>query len=612
MPKLDINERYIVIRMDTTSTFDDESLHTVWVDKDGGIQEVIGKTEDGKPTVHSYLFDKNKWGIEAAREWLRTKTTTNAEHLNSNRLFVTSSMQLCSSLPKLLSAKQEDMPVMERTNKAFAELYDKYYYYVEGVHEGTNANGAHFFAEELTANYKTMADQPIDWEHLQNEIIGMSQEVELVSHPQRPLAVGYSGVLWRTSPYMQVQERVGDKVMTRDELVKQRYLKDVLASSMECSFDRIECMECHEQFDDWISYEFHKWERHRDLLESNIMIDMGLRGVSFVGNGIVEFPADQDAYVKSLRTGEDNTLQEIDASMLVNRYGLMAKNVVFSQEVARAVPTDYVLPGAKCIFASEKFAEINPNNKNNSPINTKESDILDDTTQIGETIMFELLKKVSKSKDLNEALAKCQQILRDFKGDSELTEEDQKAFASEVSAVVSHYVSQENFDLPEIYEVTNKAKADAIEAARGEEIAKAEALLAEKEAAYTKVTEENEALRAAIDEKDAKILEMETADAEKELDKKVDAFMSDLKDSGVELAEVLAVDVRASVRTKLTSDNAEQAIKDYRKALLASMARENLANASNSAGVSPSGADNPASKSLEDMFEEIKAKYEQS
>lgn len=616
MPKkIDINERYIIIKVDSDKQFDEDTLHTVWVDQNKGIQEVIGRTKDG-PAVQSYLFDKEKWSIDDAREWLRTKNATKAELLNKNRLYVNSAVHITSSLPKLLSANFDDMPIIDKSKEAFAQFHDKYYYFVEGVHEGANANGAHFFADELTKAYKTMAGQPIDWEHDQEEIIGVSQEVELVTKTDKPLAVGYTGILWRLSPYLQVSERVGEKLVSRDEIIKDRYLKGTLASSMECYFDQLECMECQARFDDWLMFEFHVWERHRDILESGGRVNYGLRGIQFVGNGIVEFPADPEAYVSSLRSDEENTLKDIEDAALTDKYGDFGHNIAFSRLVASADPDDYMIygtsTGKNIAFASEKYAKNSKKDEKNKPKIGKKDDNIVDDPKGDKTIMFELLKKVQKAKNLNEALAECQRILRDFKGDKALTEEAQKDFASEISEVVTHFISKEDFEIADIFTVTDKEKLDAVEAARTKEIEKANGEKEALQATITSLESEKSTLETAVQTKEEEITSLKEAEKNKEMDAKVEAFMSDLKNDGVDIAGAFAETVKASVRERLQKENAEEEIKEYRKSMLTAFKREDLLTASDNAGTTAADATDNKEKDLDVLFADLDKEMSQA
>lgn len=606
---ISVNEKYIIIQV-SGSIFKDDSFYTVWIDQDKGIQEVIGKTEDDKAAVQSYLFDKSKWTIDEARNWLKTKNETKAELLNRKRLFVASSMSLCSSLPKVISNEETSIPILDKTKEAFAQYHDKYFYFVEGVHEGRNGNGAYFYADELTKAYKTMIAQPIDWEHIQEEIIGMSQDVELISYPNKPLAVGYSGVLWRMSPHMQVQERVtADKIMTRDEIIKDRYLKGTLASSMECYFDKIRCTKCQAEFDDWLMFEFHKWDIHRHEIEAGESVDMGLIGIQFVGNGIVKTPADPDAYVISLRTDEDNTLKEIEeAATLVEKYGDAGYNMALSRMVASAKPDDYITIGKKVEFASQKYAKIVDNPEKICPISAGKGDnLVDNKGDI--VIMFELLKKCASAKTLNEALAKCLEVLRDFKGDKALPKDAQEAFASEFSAVVAHFISQEGFEVADIFTVTNKEKADAIEVARTEEQSKANVEKTALEAKIVTIEGEKTALQAKITERETEIASLKDEQKNKELDIKVEAFMADLKNDGITFQELFENEIKASVRSKLSGDKPEEVLAAYKGAIVATIKQKDLTDASLSGGGTV-GSD--AVESLEERFKRINEKYKQA
>ena len=71
MPAPDITENYIRIRVRDPNDFEKDSFRTIWISKDKGIKAVIGKLKgEDKTTIQSYLFDKNKWTVEEAQNWV--------------------------------------------------------------------------------------------------------------------------------------------------------------------------------------------------------------------------------------------------------------------------------------------------------------------------------------------------------------------------------------------------------------------------------------------------------------------------------------------------------------------------------------------------------------
>ena len=181
MPAPDITDKYIVIRVLDPGEFDENSLYSVWIDKDKGIEELMGKKKGtDEIVVQSYLFDRNTWTIEEARKWVKEHKKTKAELLSDKRVFVTAKMDLCSALPKLSVGtkiqKLNSNTTYDTDKIGLSTLNDKYFYYVEGVHEGFNGNNHFFYADELTKSYKSASYQPIDWEHDVTQIIGFSLE----------------------------------------------------------------------------------------------------------------------------------------------------------------------------------------------------------------------------------------------------------------------------------------------------------------------------------------------------------------------------------------------------------------------------------------------------
>ncbi len=589
-----LTDKYIIIRIANSEKFEQESFRTLWIDEKRGIQEIMGtKMGTSDTEVQAYVFDKNIWTLSDARDWVKTNQgKTSAEILGSHRTFVSAGLTLCEEKPNL-SIGSEIRPL-----KAEADLNDKYFFYVPGVHEGVNGNDDYFFKDELVKNYKSAGYQLIDWEHCREQVLGFSLESELITFPpEKPIAIAFTGILNRMSPYMKAEERFGDKVMTRDEIIRNRFFEGKLAVSMECYFDRMRCMECGYETDNYLDYEFHLMTTHRNIFESGGRVARGLIGVDFVGWGIVEMPADSEAYINSLRTSDDGTIKEI-AESCKSKYGDLAANVTFANQVVNSIPMDE-FDTKMLLFASEKV-------KNNVESNTKDTNKKDnniDDNPKGGLIMFKLKEKISAGMSLSEVLVVAQTILKEFK--SEITEEVATAFMSELSDVVKPIISAKEFKISDINTVTEASKEEAIKVARDEEKAIAQTLLADLDA-KCKVSEEKVAtLETAAKAKEEELATMKKAEARKEIEKNIDAFIADIKSAGVFLASPeFEQDIRTLVEAKIGD---VENLKSFKAALIASAKQSILTDASTTMKGNTLGVQNKTTD-LEKKLEEVRTK----
>jgi len=73
-PEPDVTENYIRMRVRNPDLFVDDSFRTIWLAEKEGIKAVIGKLKsdpDGSTHIQSVLFDKDKWTMEEAKEWMK-------------------------------------------------------------------------------------------------------------------------------------------------------------------------------------------------------------------------------------------------------------------------------------------------------------------------------------------------------------------------------------------------------------------------------------------------------------------------------------------------------------------------------------------------------------
>lgn len=592
----EITDKYIVIRMADPDLFVPGSFKTLWVDKKAGIQEVMAQRVDSTSVEpQSYVFDKNEWTIEDAKAWVRSVTkeqkgTIAGLQQGKRRTFVNASMVLLAAKPNLSVGTELKKLTRELYNKGLAEagstLNDKYFFYVEGIHSGKNKNGDVFTQDELVANYKSAGYQLIDWEHMRDQVIGFSLESELKTGEPESVAVAFTGILNRLSPYLQIEERDGDIVVSRDELVRQRFFEDKLAVSMECLFDSVKCQECGFETNDALDFDFHKMLHHRDILDRGDTVGRILVGVDFCGWGIVKHPADIEAYTSNLRTSEDGTIEAlvVEAS-LIEKYGDLAENVAFANQVATLTPTDTLVDVKKMVFASEmskKTVNNSPKTNNNSDTNLDKNP--NDSTILGGNQMFKLSEKISAGMSLSEALVIAQKTLRDFQGDKALDTAATEAFASELAEAIKSIVTPENFRVADINTVTDAQKLEAIESVRKEEQALASTALNELQNKYDALVSEKEVLEAQVAEKDTEIAQLKEVEANKVIAAKVDNFMKELEEAGVKFAdEDFKADVRTLVEAKIDNENS---LKEFRGSLVASIKQSILTTASNNSGAS--------------------------
>jgi len=624
-----LTDKYVIIRVASPEDFESESLRTLWVDKENGIQEVMGKhLKHNKTEVQCYIFDKHKFTIEEARHWVKEKQEKNeetrAELLVGKKSFVAGDMLLCTSRPNLTAGNTD---VVKMTPDSFANmqsqaaLNDRYYFYVEGVHEGTNGNGDYFFQDELTENYKTAGHQLIDWEHQREQVIGFSLDSELVSKVDAPLALAFTGVINRLSPHMQVQEQQGNTLSTRDDLIRQRYFEGKLAVSMECYFDSCKCVECGYETDDPLDFEFHKMITHKSMLDAGQVVPRGLVGVDFVGWGVVGHPADGEAYVNSLRTSDDGLIEDIVASSAdQEKYGCMAENVAFAKMVAKIDPDDVfiITNDNKMSFASEllntsgtkNVSKLEEKSDKSTKINNKDDKNLErttDTNSKGGIEMFNLNDKITSSMSLNDAIVVALKTLKDFQGDRALEKEEVEAFASEFGEAVSPKLLEATFRVSDIYTLTDTNKLAAIEAAREEEKSEAANKSADLQSQIDALNTEKEGLEATISQKEEEINTLKTVEKDREVAAKVDEFITDIKTAGVDLTDTFEADVRTLAKAKLED---EEGMKKLKGDLIASVKRSVLTTASATMGDSTAGSDDGEPKGMAAKLDAARDKQE--
>jgi cation transport regulator len=70
--KVDITENFIRIRQRDPDDFQKDSFRTITLSKKEGIKAIIGRLKgETKTTIQSYLFDKEKWTVPEAKNWIK-------------------------------------------------------------------------------------------------------------------------------------------------------------------------------------------------------------------------------------------------------------------------------------------------------------------------------------------------------------------------------------------------------------------------------------------------------------------------------------------------------------------------------------------------------------
>jgi len=581
-----ITDQYLIFRMADPGDFVEDSFKTVWVDKEKGIQEIMAKRPDGtEHVVQSYLFDKNSWSLDDAKTWLREQKTqgnlTVGERMSKKRSYVTAGVKLTKDKTNIAVNATVNLLTKEDAESA---LNDRYFFFVPGgVHEGKNGNDDIFTRDELVANYKTAGHQLIDWEHFRDEVIGFSLDAELVSSSDEnePIAVAFNGILNRLSPFMQIEERVGDRVLSRDELIRQRFFEDRLAVSMECYFDSAKCASCGFETDDAMEFEFHRMMSHRAELESGQDVGRILIGVDFVGWGIVENPADPEAFATNLRTSDDGTLatEVFEDASLKEKFGAMASNVAFAKHAAKLEAADTLVDKDNFTFASDTKKTSEPTNEGQSNQIEPEK-----SSTGGIKMLFNLADKIKAGMTLADALNVAQRVLRDYQGDKALESEAAEAFFTELGEALRVIVADKSFRVADLYTVTDADALSRIEAARAEEKDIAASAATEAQANYDTLNTEKETIASQLQEKENELTALQNKEADAAKEAKVDAFIEELEEAGVVFSEdSIKADIRTLAEGKIDD---EESLKTFKGSLIATMTQSKLTEASQNSGAS--------------------------
>jgi len=608
---VDVTEKYIRIRMQNPSLFEKDSFRTINISTKDGIKAIIGKKKGkDKTEVQSYLFSKkNGWTVDKAKKWIKDhKQKSSSELLLEGRSFVTANLMLCSKLPNLELGNSDIKRLKKKDSTVEAAMNKYFYFYAESVHEGLNKNGDYFFKDELVQNYNTMSHNPLDWEHDRTQILGFSLDALLVSQPEELLAVGFNGVINRLSPYVTVEERTADnKFITRDEIIKNRFFEGKLFLSMEVMFDAFRCTKCGLESNDIFEFEHHMYMSHQ-----NDDAFRGLVGIDFIGNGIVETPADPNADVFSLRTDDSGVIEDILDAGFKEKHGCFSSNIYLAQKVAFENPDDELIEkkDLNLIFASDV--------KNNADLSTKTATINDNSNKvnkkdkpiIGEDIMFKLMEKVSELNSLSEIFHAAHVALKDFKGEKELTEESIVKFNEELIEVINSKLKENSFSVNSVFTLTDEEKLNAITEARKEEKKASDIVINDIKTELDNMKTERDSLSNEVELLKTKIAELETAEKNKEVEAKINEFIDGMN------IEFLTDSMRNRLY-KMAMNNVkdggidEEALKEFAEDIKISFNQAALIKASGAMGggsVGGDGASNDLGKELDTISKEYKTK----
>lgn len=576
--KIDLSDDYIRVRMKNPEDFDISSFETVVIDKDSGIEAVMG-IKDGLRIIQSFLFDIDKWSEQDVKGWIAEyqngKNVFAAELLGKKRTIINASAGLCTHKPNLYNND-----IVYATKESIASLNDKYYFYSEGVHEGPNLNNDYFFKEELASNYKSAALQLIDFEHERDNIIGFTLDSELINNNEEDsLSLGFNGVLNRMSPFMS-SERDG---VTIDNYIKQAFFEGKLAVSMECLFDKIRCTKCGYETDDFLDFEFHKLERHPN--EEDVY--RGLVGVDFIGFGVTLNPADVNAEVNYLRTNEDGTLGDIYNEAEVGKF-------------ASACAFDN--PDLNYCKASKIEVKKDEKKEKNRTKKEKKSDKEIEQAYKGDVIMYNFDEYKTKVKNFNELMIVAHKVLAEVKGNEELNEKQVDAFINELSDNVKEFITKTDFEMGTLFTKTDQDVRDAIATTQEEWKKKVELETTTANISLKEKDEEITKLSNKVEEFATKIEDMKRTEEEHEVEAKIRTFIDSISESGLALSETMEKNIGKLAKDIIDDD---KALEDLRNDFIATAKKSVLDDGSQVMGNRSAGGDNESS--FKTLGEELKS-----
>jgi len=247
-------------------------------DLSDGIAIVVGRlaaTASDAATLRAYRFVKPNWTRESAEAWLKQQRTGNAasDHLRAAAMHTSAPVEVLSSL----SAESLDANPGPMGDPQFTFVLCR---------AGTNRNGDHFLAEELTTRYMTAINKKIDLKHSQDftDIVGGISGADYVedSQSQRIECVG------------ELYSRDSANAQLAYKLMKRGIITHV---SMECDYEQGECSICGKLVASKDQYCTHLRKFKGGEIQGKPVYEI-LHGVTFTGVGLLDRKgADENARI---------------------------------------------------------------------------------------------------------------------------------------------------------------------------------------------------------------------------------------------------------------------------------------------------------------------------
>lgn len=223
--------------------------------------------------------------------------------------------------------------------------------------------------------------------------------------------------------------------------------------------------------------------------------------------------------------------------------------------------------------------------------------------------MFELAKRIANAKYLSDVFVIAQQALKDFVGDKELTDDEKTAFATELSEVVSAFLSDKG-DISVVYTLTPEDKMSAVTAARNEEKALADERVSSVQAELNILKAEKETLLANLNTANETIATIEKEKSEQALQNKVDAFITDIVKAGISLTDSMKKNLSILAVAKLDKCEKEEdekvVLDEIKNDMIATAKQSNLEDASRIMGSMALGGDKDSNMDLEAKLQKVR------
>ncbi len=263
-----------------------ENTRIILIDKDRGIKAFVG-VDGNKYTVLSYQFSKTKFTLKEAKIWIKESKAS-------------------ATLQEYTEIKVKASIVDDADEETLAKAgikKNKDLMYVELVlcHANVNSNQDEFEFEELKSAYDTIQLKPINIEHCDDDIVGVIYASEFIE--ESGLATEEESEPALVKAYGAIYKK---KFPAVAEEMKKRFAENDLFYSMETWFNTAACSDCEEEFTTSDDYCDHLNSRHETKTTSRM-----LRGITFGGVAIVNYPADKEARNLTLAKKDIEWVKEV-------------------------------------------------------------------------------------------------------------------------------------------------------------------------------------------------------------------------------------------------------------------------------------------------------------